>query len=103
MANVEWTVRAIGDVQSITDYLRRWSDEVAERHKLIVTDAVATLADFPRLGRKIPAFDDDSFRELIANRYRILYRLRGDVVRILAVADINRNIEHVLARRTDDF
>jgi toxin ParE1/3/4 len=44
-----------------------------------------TLARFPLAGRQVPEFDDESFRELFAYRYRIIYRVDQDAVTIVAV------------------
>jgi plasmid stabilization system protein ParE len=44
-----------------------------------------TLAKFPRVGRKVPEFDDENIRELFVYSYRIIYRLQEDAVVIAAV------------------
>ena len=44
-----------------------------------------TLAGFPLAGRKVPEFDDESFRELFAYSYRIIYRVDQDAVTVVAV------------------
>jgi len=43
------------------------------------------LARFPRSGRKVPEFDDENIRELLAYSYRIIYRVQEDEVLISAV------------------
>jgi toxin ParE1/3/4 len=43
------------------------------------------LARFPRAGRKVPEFDDENIRELIAYGYRIIYRLQDEEVLVVAV------------------
>ena len=50
------------------------------------------LAQFPRLGRKVPEFDDENVRELIVYSYRIIYRLQGDVI-IAAVIHGKRDLQ----------
>jgi len=44
-----------------------------------------SLADFPLAGRKVPEFDDENIRELIAYSYRIIYQVAADEVTIAAV------------------
>jgi len=44
-----------------------------------------TLAQFPRAGRKVPEFDDENIRELIAYSYRIIYIVEQTEVLIAAV------------------
>jgi len=43
------------------------------------------LARFPRLGRKVPEFDDDDIRELLAYSYRIIYSVQEMEVVVSAV------------------
>lgn len=43
------------------------------------------LSRFPRSGRKVPEFDDDDTRELLAYSYRIIYRIEENEVMISAV------------------
>jgi toxin ParE1/3/4 len=43
------------------------------------------LARFPRAGRKVPEFDDESVRELVVYSYRIIYQLQQDEALIVAV------------------
>jgi toxin ParE1/3/4 len=44
-----------------------------------------TLAEFPLSGRKVPEFEDESIRELIAYSYRIIYVVEQGEVLIAAV------------------
>jgi toxin ParE1/3/4 len=50
-----------------------------------IVNQVKTLASFPRSGRKVPEFDDEDIRELIAYSYRIIYRLEQEEILIAAV------------------
>jgi plasmid stabilization system protein ParE len=43
------------------------------------------LLDFPRLGRIVPEYDEESLRELIVGSYRIFYRVDADGVLISAI------------------
>lgn len=44
-----------------------------------------TLSEFPFSGRKVPEYDDENIRELIAYSYRIIYVAEEDSVIIAAV------------------
>jgi len=50
-----------------------------------IVKSTRTLARFPRSGRKVPEFDDENTRELIAYSYRIIYTLEPKQVTITAV------------------
>jgi toxin ParE1/3/4 len=43
------------------------------------------LADFPNMGRSVPEWDQDDLRERIVYSYRLIYRLKGETVEVLAV------------------
>ena len=43
------------------------------------------LADFPRIGRIVQEFDDESIREIFAYSYRIIYKVSSEKIVIAAV------------------
>ena len=47
--------------------------------------AVERLADFPNSGRIVPELKDPAIREILFGSYRIVYRVKGDVVEVLTV------------------
>ncbi len=51
------------------------------------------LSQFPRSGRKVPEFDDENIREMLAYSYRIIYRLQQDEVLIAAVIHGKRMLQ----------
>ena len=50
-----------------------------------VFDAVERLSTFPLSGRIVPECEDPAIREIIFGRYRIIYRVQGDLVELLTV------------------
>jgi toxin ParE1/3/4 len=85
VTQVIWAPQAIEDVEAIRAYVARdsptYADLVVER---IVT-AVARLESHPLSGRVVPEVGDESLREIIQGSYRIVYRLKRDVVEIVTV------------------
>lgn len=49
-------------------------------------------ANFPRSGRKVPEFDDDNIRELIAYSYRIIYPVQAELITVAAVIHGKQNL-----------
>ena len=82
---VNWSGRALHDLESLAEYIAADSPTYAGIVVKKVVTQTQTLANFPRAGRKVPEFDDDSIRELIVYSYRIIYRLQEDAVVIAAV------------------
>jgi toxin ParE1/3/4 len=74
---------AYSDVDEIWEYI------AADRRIVTLT---RTLKQFPSSGRKVPEFNDDSVRELIAYSYRIIYRTSDAEVVIAAVIHGKRDL-----------
>lgn len=73
MARILWTKQAATDLASIPDVSRA-----------TIVDKVDLLADFPSMG---PAMDGAyaGFRQLLVDRYRMMYQMVPDEVRIAYV------------------
>lgn len=80
-----WTRPALADVLHIRDYIGadspRYARVVAER----LFASVDRLSAFPLSGRVVPELADPTLREVIDAPYRIVYRVRDDVLEILTV------------------
>ncbi len=46
---------------------------------------VEDMATFPRIGRIVPEYRDPNLRERIYSNYRIVYRMKDEVVEIAAI------------------
>ena len=43
-----------------------------------IQDSVSNLSRFPRLGKSLPEYHDDTYREIISGHYRVIYRFQGE-------------------------
>ena len=75
MAKVKWTNVALDDLRAIYDYVAQDSPKYADRLMDKIIERVDVLERHPRIGRKVPEFDNDLIRELIERSYRIIYRI----------------------------
>lgn len=82
---IVWSRRAVQDLDAITDYIAADSPAYAAVVLKSIVRQTRILTHFPRAGRKVPEFDDDNVRELLAYSYRIIYRLQTDEALIVAV------------------
>ena len=82
---VDWSRRALKDLESIAEYIAADSPTYAGIVVKKVLNQTKTLASFPRAGRKVPEFDDENIHELLVYSYRVIYRLQGDAIVIAAV------------------
>jgi plasmid stabilization system protein ParE len=79
---VVWSPRALADVNAIASYIAADSPFYAGSVVRRILTLTRTLENFPSAGRKIPEFDDENMRELIAYSYRIMYRVEATEVLI---------------------
>jgi plasmid stabilization system protein ParE len=85
MAEIRWTLQAADDLEALTEFISVDSPQYAQLFALDVLKAIERLAPFPRSGRIVPELGNATIREIILGNYRIVYRLRRDVVEILTV------------------
>lgn len=92
MAEVRWSVDAREHVRAIAREIAKTSAHYAAATGERIYDAAALLADFPRLGRMVPEYEDEAVRELIVASYRVIYLVDGDLVAIAAVIHGGRDL-----------
>ncbi len=90
---VVWSPRALADVDAIASYIASDSPFYAGSVVRRIIALTRTLEKFPLAGRKVPEFDDENLRELIAYSYRIIYRLAPAEVVVAAVIHGKRDLE----------
>ena len=92
MARVRWSKDASRDYWDIVGFIERHSPTAALRLGDAFEEAADRLVLYPELGRAVPEFHDWSFRELIVQEYRFIYRVAGDDVTILALVHGSRDL-----------
>lgn len=90
---VSWSRRALQDLEDVADYIASDSPTYAGIVVKKIITQTRMLKQFPRVGRKVPEFDDENVRELIAYSYRIIYRIQEDEVIVAAVIHGRRNLQ----------
>jgi toxin ParE1/3/4 len=86
-----WSREASENLVEIEDFIARDNLERAIRFiDALIDHAEAILADNPKSGRVVPETGNADMRELIYRGYRIVYRLKVDVLEILTVFEGHR-------------
>ena len=85
MADIRWTRQAADDLESIADFISEDSIHYASLFVINVLGAVQRLENFPRSGRIVPESNDPIIREIILGNYRIVYRVKPEIVEILTI------------------
>ena len=82
---VVWSRSAIGQLQSIYDYIARDSEQYALRMVDRLTRKSERIVEQNESGQIVPEYDDRSIREILEGSYRIIYVSRDETITILAI------------------
>jgi len=82
---VHFTPSARAQFLSALTFIQRDKPAAAIRFRDRTETILRRLEDFPESGRVVPEFLDLPYREVIIPLYRFFYRIKGDVVWIVAV------------------
>lgn len=79
------------DLENIKNYISKDSIYYANKTTNEIINKTEYLLMFPYIGRKIPEYNNENFRELIYKSYRILYKINSNIY-ILNVFHCSRDI-----------
>lgn len=99
---VDWAEVARRDLFAIVDYLLERNPDAASSTLERLERRASALKRSPDRGRVIPELERlqlREYRELIVAPYRLVYRITGRQVLVLAVFDSRRNLEDLLLDR----
>ncbi len=85
MIRLVWTRPALEHVQEIRAYIARDSPRYARIVAERLVAAVERLGTHPFSGRIVPEVGQSTLREVIEPPYRIVYRVRAELVEVVAV------------------
>ena len=100
---VQLTDDAAGDLEDLFDYLSRQGAPGRAEHVLErIEEAFHALAALPERGshpRELLELGIREYREVFFKPYRIVYRVMGDGVYVMVIADGRRDMRALLQRR----
>ena len=107
MKNFEviWTKNAQFDLESIIEYIKIDSVNIAKKIFFEIKEECANLHYFPERKRVVPELQQIGilkYREIIHERYRIIFKIDNTKVYVLLVVDSRRNLEDILFQRLID-
>jgi toxin ParE1/3/4 len=94
-----WSPEAVADLTEIRAYIARDSDGYAAAMMERILVAVDRLANYPKLGQRVPELDDESLRQVIVVPYRVIYRLGAQSVDVAAVVHGARDLRKAVVER----
>lgn len=93
MAKIKWTPQSLEDIEAVANFITRDSSYYARMFTINVFEAVDRLELFPESGRVVPELNRKEIREVIIGNYRIIYRVRNELVEILTVYHSSRLLD----------
>lgn len=95
---VEWSDEALADVADIVSYIEQQSPDNARRVLHAINDAALSLVSFPLAHRVVPEWQDQERRETFVHRWRLMYRILPDRIRIVGVIHGSRLLSNIDGR-----
>lgn len=99
---VKWTSNAKEDLLNIVEYIKHDSLSAARKAYGQIKEKTQSSNFFPLRGRVVPELQKEGitiYRELIAQPYRIMYKIENDTVYIMAIFDSRQNVEELLLQK----
>jgi plasmid stabilization system protein ParE len=96
---VIWTRNAQFDLESIIEYIKIDSVNIAKKIFFEIKNECANLHYFPQRKRVVPELQQIGilkYREIIHERWRVIFKIDNRKVYVLLVVDSRRNLEDIL-------
>ena len=90
---VDWTPEARRTLEEVIEFIAGESLEGARSVLRQALEAASSLSTLSERGRVVPELGASEIREIFVHRYRLMYRVTGDAVEILAVIHGARDFE----------
>ena len=91
---IRWSPRAVYHLEEICKYIAKDSEYYATLFAKRVVGIVKDIPRFPKAGRIVPEYKDENLREKIYQNYRIVYRLKRNIIEIVAVVHSARQMKN---------
>lgn len=85
-----WSPHAAESLHSICSFIELDSVRYATIFAQRVVDTIEFISKFPETGRIVPEYNIPYLREKILGNYRIIYRLKEDVMEIVVIVHGSR-------------
>ncbi|MGD9679369.1 MAG: type II toxin-antitoxin system RelE/ParE family toxin [Vulcanibacillus sp.] len=90
MANIRWSNQAVKDLEAIINYISQDSEDYAKIFVKKIINIIETIPELPYSGREVPEYKNELIREKFFKNYRIIYRIRDDVIEIIRIFHFSR-------------
>ena len=96
MTRLRWSPRSVDDLEAIRGFIARDSSQYADLVIQRIVAAADRLTQFPEIGRIVPEVGEPRLRELIVRPFRVVYRIRPDLVEVVTVFRSSRQLPQIV-------
>ena len=96
MTRLRWSPRSVDDLEAIRGFIARDSSPYADLVIQRIVAAADRLTRFPEIGRIVPEVGEPRLRELIVRPFRVVYRIRPDLVEVVTVFRSSRQLPQIV-------
>jgi len=89
---IRWSPKAAESFAEICEYIAKDSTHYASLFARRINAIIKTIPRFPTAGRIVPEYGDPNLRERIFHNYRIVYRVKEDVIEIVVISHSARQL-----------
>lgn len=94
--SLKWSPLSVSHFEEICDYIAKDSRYYAALFAKRVLSIVRSIPRFPKAGRIVPEYNDENLREKIYENYRIVDRIKSEVIEIVAICHGARPLKNIL-------
>lgn len=91
--NIVWSPLAVDQVRDIACYIALDKVPAAEAWVEDIFACVERLSEYPESGRVVPEISRHEIREIVRGRYRIIYKITAEEIRILLVKSYRQKLK----------
>jgi len=95
---LKWSKEATEDLNSIGEYIAKDSLFYARSVVRKVFTTAKKIPDVPQIGRIVPEIGDSNIRERFVYSYRLVYKVDGPEIIIVALIHGKRLLENIVER-----
>ncbi len=89
---VVWTQEALNRLYEIKEFISQDNPRRAAKFVDYLIQRGESISQNPRIGRVVPEISNSSVREIIAKKYRIVYRIQKNEIQILTVFEGHKRL-----------
>ncbi|MBF0542249.1 MAG: type II toxin-antitoxin system RelE/ParE family toxin [Nitrospirae bacterium] len=93
MPKIKWSKDSIDNIKEITTFIAKDSPYYAKLFRDRIFEMIEHLEFFPEIGRLVPELNDPNIKELIFNKYRIIYQINEDYIEIISILHGSRLLQ----------